>query len=98
METVVGLNRQIATRHFAVPNGLTVEFKVGTALAAARQMAESLKAQGFTTSQTVPLAKEAGMLDLRRGDLQLTIPCMDPGPLPAEMSIAAPKLRLNVQP
>jgi hypothetical protein len=38
------------------------------------------------------------MIILTRDDLRLTITSMDPGPVPAEMTIAAPGMTLKTKP
>jgi hypothetical protein len=86
------------TRHFPVKNGLTIELKVGTGLAGAKTISAGLKQQGWTETAPVPLAKETGHLEFTRDTLRLTITYMDPGPVPAEMTIAAPQMTLRVEP
>lgn len=86
------------TKHFAVKNGYAIVLKPGTAKKGAEKIRATLQEQGWTTGQSVPLVKETGMMELTRDPLRLTITYRDPGVLPAEITIAAPKIVIKAKP
>lgn len=86
------------TKHFAVKNGYAIVLKPGAAREGAEKIRKALQEQGWAPGQFVPLVKETGMMELTRDQLRLTITYMDPGVLPAEITIAAPNIVIKAKP
>jgi hypothetical protein len=85
-------------KHFAVKNGYAIVLASGTGMETARKIGAELEAQGWKAGQLAPLAPVTGMLEFTKDSLRITLTYMDPGPVPAEISLAAPNLVIRVKP
>jgi len=85
-------------QHFAVKNGYTIELASGSAMEAAKKIGEQFVAQGWKAGQPLPLAPETGMLEYTKDSLRVTLTYMDPGPVPAQISIAAAGVTIKAKP
>lgn len=86
------------TKQVAMKGGLTIVLKPGAAMRAAQGISAELQSQGWKDERSLPLVPQTGMIHLTREKLQLTIVFMDPGPVPAEVTITAPKVSIKVKP
>jgi len=86
------------TKHFAIKDGLALNLTAGTAMAGAQAISTGLQAQGWKAATPSGLAKETGMIDLTRDDLRISLVYMDPGMIPAEITINAPGVTLKTKP
>jgi hypothetical protein len=85
-------------QHFAVKNGYTIELASGGAMEAAKKIGEQLVAQGWKAGQPMPLAPETGMLSYQKDSLMISLTYMDPGPVPAQISIGAAGVTIKAKP
>lgn len=86
------------SKHFPLKGGLAIQLKPGSAMAGAQKIVSEIEAQGWKLAQTPPLAKETGLLELNRDSLRLSIVYVDPGMVPAEITITAPGVALKARP
>jgi hypothetical protein len=70
----------------------------GTAMQAAQKISAELQKQGWQPGAALPLAPETGMIELSRESLRLSLVYMDPGGIPAEITIMAPEVVFKVKP
>lgn len=85
-------------QHFAVTNGYTIELASGSGMETAKKIGAQLQAQGWKAGQPMPLAPETGMLEFTKDSLRITLTYMDPGPVPAQISIAAAGVVIKAKP
>lgn len=85
-------------KHFAVKNGYAIVLASGAGMAAAKKIGEDLLAQGWAAGRSLPLAPQTGMLEFTKESLRIGLTYMDPGPVPAEISISAPGVVVKANP
>lgn len=86
------------TKNFPMKGGLAIKLSAGTAQGGAQAISKELQAQGWQEVPGGAEAKETGMINLSRGDQSITVVYMDPGMVPAEITIQAAGVALKPKP
>jgi hypothetical protein len=86
------------SKHFATKGGYALVMAPGTAMEGAKKISAELQQQGWKPGADLPLARETGMIELSRDNLRASIVFMDPGGIPAEITLLAPDVSIKVKP
>lgn len=87
-----------STKHFGTKGGYAFVMSPGTAMEGARTISAELQKQGWKVGTELPLARETGMINLTRDDLRASVVYMDPGGIPAEITLMAPDVGIKLKP
>ena len=87
-----------ATKHFATKGGYAIAMASGTAMEGAKKISAEFQQQGWKPGAELPLVRETGMIELSKDNLRASIVYMDPGGIPAEITLMAPEVGIKIKP